>query len=1021
MPAAPRTAPLVREVRGSLSRDSGSFDWDVRAAHHELDGLVKTEEILWLCALNFALALLDLHAALWALVALLSGTRTCPLVGRLRRSHHGFPEGLDLFAGAVHVARLELQRVSRGRPAYEGALAEEGRELLLARGGRAAPELESVCGVAFRDGEWRIEISDGGQGHVLLASSASAAASPLLAQSWREPDCRGPPLLQEEPIGQVTDPILKQSGPTSDPACFASALAPIALAPIPIWLAEPDDVPGPWDFGLSTYDYAARAACIHLGLQGLADLVFLPFILLCLLSCYRARPVLDALRSFGGAGGGPKADPRYEALRQSALLVLDILCVPALLLVLLTRYRSRGALRRLRGFDHVGLGLHASCLRNAAVVLLDLLLFLPLAALLAVTCWRLPGVLEALGHAGQPRAAGEDPTEDPATVARGQLAALDPQWGELAGVEAGEPPHGEPAPPTEAGDEAAFPGPVRRAILRGVGDLAVDLPCILAGVLVICALWRAPALWRRCRGRPASARRRGAWAELGLTLRDLAVTPLLLVLVATVYRLPLVVVKLLAGRSAPLDGEPACDVSGFRCRVPAEGGLELELLITGGPRLRPGSLQVRLLGDGFWRQAASAFGATAASAGQAMLPYALKGTRQTNAYEALGGGGHEAALRVWAEAKAPRKSVVKGLGKLGPACVLVQFEARAADAGRPVLLARLPLELAAVRSALEAAEEGAFGEVPLCTEPVEVGEHTSAVDAYWAVVCLEFVGLVADLFHLLLLLPILLAPWRVPGFLRAVCEPKGRWPLRLSEEGLRELGTSEWLVARFAVSLERDLNEGMKEDSEFRALLRADFQGRDLRVHRSHLLGLRSLAGALPAAHAEHLTTCLDIQDAALHHAALRAFAHGSLRRGEVSAEEHAVVFEAACEGEARLAEAKRRAAEALGALLAEDWGEARAGGCGRCGIWRRDKSELWAVVRRTAAGAARDWGGVVLLAMLLCTLYRVPGAVADLSRERAWSPTRSRFRLLVTWHLLGFAEEVSLALQVPISRDPER
>ena len=49
---------------------------------------------------------------------------------------------------------------------------------------------------------------------------------------------------------------------------------------------------------------------------------------------------------------------------------------------------------------------------------------------------------------------------------------------------------------------------------------------------------------------------------------------------------------------------------------------------------------------------------------------------------------------------------------------------------------------------------------------------------------MEFASLVADLLHLLLVLPILLAPWRLPLFLRAVCEPSGRWPLRL-EASLR--------------------------------------------------------------------------------------------------------------------------------------------------------------------------------------------------------------------------------------------
>merc|ERR1719401_1954277 len=62
---------------------------------------------------------------------------------------------------------------------------------------------------------------------------------------------------------------------------------------------------------------------------------------------------------------------------------------------------------------------------------------------------------------------------------------------------------------------------------------------------------------------------------------------------------------------------------------------------------------------------------------------------------------------------------------------------------------------------------------------------------------------------------------------------------------------------------------------------------------------------------------------------------------------------------------------------------------------------------------AAVDIGGLLLFLLLLATMYRVPGACAQLTRERSWHPLKMPFRLIVVRHLKGFANEVALLLQI--------
>ena len=89
------------------------------------------------------------------------------------------------------------------------------------------------------------------------------------------------------------------------------------------------------------FNWSARRSCLKHGAMVLVDLLFVPLLLLLALTQYRKADLFSH--------GLPSLDGPKEyaaACRQTSLLLCDLLLAPPLLLLALTRVRWRGVARR---------------------------------------------------------------------------------------------------------------------------------------------------------------------------------------------------------------------------------------------------------------------------------------------------------------------------------------------------------------------------------------------------------------------------------------------------------------------------------------------------------------------------------------------------------------------------------------------------------------------------------------------------------------------------------------------------
>jgi hypothetical protein len=300
---------------------------------------------------------------------------------------------------------------------------------------------------------------------------------------------------------------------------------------------------------------------------------------------------------------------------------------------------------------------------------------------------------------------------------------------------------------------------------------------------------------------------------------------------------------------------------------------------------------------------------------------------------------------------------------------------------------------------------------------VAIGKHVTMQDAYWTIVLMEFAQVLLDLAHLLLFVLILAVPWKLVHFLTYVCEPKERWPLRLTTKALKHMQDAEWSLGRFRSNFVPYCNELLKDPDVAKRWHEGGkplkMNSRDLSAHGATTRMVLSLVDKLPPEFGQPMQHCIELQDARLYHVALRAYAHCASSQGSLTMEEHATVLEELTKTEASLAEVQERATRNLENMIAEAWQSTQKRGCKKCGFWRKDIATLRAITRSVAFSP--DLVGFLLMLLLIVTVYRLPSACAELLRERAWNPTKARFRLIMSWHLKALAEEVMLVLQIVI------
>ena len=341
----------------------------------------------------------------------------------------------------------------------------------------------------------------------------------------------------------------------------------------------------------------------------------------------------------------------------------------------------------------------------------------------------------------------------------------------------------------------------RKAVLKQLGALIVDLPYVLMGLLVLLTLWRAPLLIADVRGlstpladgRGRCKRLRELRAviaiQFGCLLRDLPCFGLLLLLAATLYRLPPTLLKLRAAtKRLLLDPDahpPELTAVTARAALTSKGALRLVLRGTKPAGFAPTRLGLAVGGASFWEAAEEAFGSTAAL-GKTFLP--LKLTSKHLRPGSLKEAETEAALDI--TIGAGRKAVESGLAKLvacGDPLITLQL-VHGRGAALAVQLCFRPSQLQAAfgitphpwDAAAEADTEGLreLGLDLASSSRGAVGEVPCLQDTLWSVVVAEGLILARDVSHAALGLALAVAPWRQLQLLARLLEPKAVWAER---------------------------------------------------------------------------------------------------------------------------------------------------------------------------------------------------------------------------------------------------
>lgn len=506
----------------------------------------------------------------------------------------------------------------------------------------------------------------------------------------------------------------------------------------------------------------------------IVDIIFLPLLLALALTVRRFPPALAAVRR--------RADwkARGIILRQTVFLLADLLLLLPAAAVLLTWYRSRPVRERLCRGQLGGTGglhdplllaahntqqvanesccvlvtpYHEAVLQASGLLLLDLLC-LPLVLLVALIAgYRLPQVRAGLGPG----------TRFHETVCEQLCEAL------------------------------------------------LDLPCLLAGLLVLCSVYRADAILALCRADAGSAmrRREEACLQLARLLRDVLVLCLAVPVAATLYRLPSLLLNLKAKLSRPLASGPEMRPRSLRVIAPRPSGrVGFRVWASKPPNLiGVTSMRLTVAGKGFWQavERAPSLGPFMALLGRGLLPLRLRDGREAS-YRAVAYGQDETEFAVELEQRVKHSSITNFLSSLPPETRLVlQLEVDLATGSSTVLLA-IACTIGACLRAVEA-EDGVMPMGMVLGEEVR-REVCSTVDEgpfrdrWWPLVLVELFRVLEDLFHLLLALLLLIAPWRFASAIRQVLEPAARRPARHVRRALVTLALWERACSRAAACLE---------------------------------------------------------------------------------------------------------------------------------------------------------------------------------------------------------------------------
>ena len=158
------------------------------------------------------------------------------------------------------------------------------------------------------------------------------------------------------------------------------------------------------------------------------------------------------------------------------------------------------------------------------------------------------------------------------------------------------------------------------------GQLCLDLPCIAMGGVVLITVWRSWLLLADVRltdsNIPAAVRREACLRHFLLLLRDTPFFLLFGLITATLYRLPNVILKLIASQKRLLASPPLIALDSAEVLCNDKGRVVLTLSARKPAELQAAQVGLAAGGGEFWSSLEATFG-NMASVGRSMLPMKL--------------------------------------------------------------------------------------------------------------------------------------------------------------------------------------------------------------------------------------------------------------------------------------------------------------------------------------------------------------------------------------------------------------
>ncbi|CAK9080403.1 unnamed protein product [Durusdinium trenchii] len=531
-----------------------------------------------------------------------------------------------------------------------------------------------------------------------------------------------------------------------------------------------------------------RGIAIKTGLASLMDFLLFPVGLVLGLTVYRAGPLLKALWGYDELGEPileeslPISRIHAIIMKQFALLLLDLLTLPSLILVLLTGYRcsaTQHLMERMRARNYGAMAYHVAVVSNSLVIMHDA--FLAVCSLtLLLTVYRLPRVIRVLQRQGVSSDSDSGSESDSSTSSSSRM---------------------------------------RLKIWQEIGHLLLDLPLLPLLLILLLTVWRADLvlqeIWHAesdCEGRKVVALQ---FLEL---LRDMLAFVALLILAVTLVRLPKVLLDIYAQRARPATGTPRLALRSVQVAAPNDDRLTWYVAAdqeSSRKRNELGVIRINVISQAFWEDIGRVFGTAVSSLGKALLPYTLQEGKHFEYNDLL-------PQAVQMELKIGGDELKKRLLQLdGDMTMCVQIEHRAPD-GTEEVMGRLPIPARVLHDAIRRPETVvqvpeefiAAARSPDLLEAVcgPLLSGSGIRNGLWICAFRELWQLVLDLLHLLLFLLLLASPLRLMQYLYFAGSSNQAWLRKLTRQMVSVLYLKDSMLRMYrGLGLEPALNAAAKD------------------------------------------------------------------------------------------------------------------------------------------------------------------------------------------------------------------